>query len=82
MSNYRFKLGSVDAELITAASIAATETSITHHLGKIPTSVIVTPTTAVAVGKTSDSTSSVVKLTSASGTITADVLVMVASETH
>lgn len=82
MANYRFKLGSAEAELITAASIGATETEITHHLGKIPTSVIVTPTTAVAVGKTSGSTASVVKLTSASGTITADVLVIAASETH
>lgn len=76
MANSRFKFGSVEIEFIPAASVAATQTEIAHNLKKIPTCVIPLSLATTPVFESAAATASVVKLTSNTGTVTANIIVI------
>lgn len=75
-ANYKFKMGSVEAELITGAAVSNSETSISHTLGAVPDAVFVTPVVNAAVYQSSLPTSTVVKLTGSASTSTCNILLI------
>ena len=82
MDNLNFKFGSVEIEFIPAVSILATQTEISHNLGKIPTCVIPLSLATTPVFESASATSTKVKLTSNTGTVTANIIVISAPNTH